>query len=323
MPFDVAFLSPSAGLVALLSLFPLVALALASRRATRVRVALRLPGPRRTGVAPVLLSVAALAALLGLAAAQPVVAKTQEQPVRDDVEAFVVLDSTRSMLARADASSSTRFERAAQAALRFRERFPAIPFGLASLTDRVLPHLLPTSDRVAYSTTLARALGVERPPPSSTAGRATDFAPIASLATRGFFSDSASRRIAIVLTDGESLPVNVDAVSSVLHEAPPLTLVFVRFWGADEHVYRDGEVEDAYRADAASGPQLARVAAGIGGRTFDESEVPSALDAVASVVGETRAEPRATAVRTTPLAAWAVGLAFVPLATLLWRRNRP
>jgi hypothetical protein len=47
------------------------------------------------------------------------------------------------------------------------------------------------------------------------------------------------------------------------------------------------------------------------------------MDAVASVVGETRAEPRATAVRTTPLAAWAVGLAFFPLGALLWRRNRP
>jgi hypothetical protein len=227
------------------------------------------------------------------------------------------------MLARAETSSPTRFDRARRAALRIRERFPAVPFGLASLTDRVLPHLLPTSDRVAYSTTLGRALGVERPPPSSTAGRATDFAPIASLATRGFFSDAASRRVAIVLTDGESLPVNIDAVTSVLHEAPPLTLVFVRFWGADEHVYRDGEIEDEYRADAASGPQLERVATGIGGRTFDEDELTRALDAVGSVVGQTEAEPRATAVRTTPLAAWAVGLAFAPLGLLLWRRNRP
>jgi hypothetical protein len=323
VPFDVAFLSPAAALVALLAVAPLVTLALASRRATRVRAALRLPDPRRAGVVPVLLALAGLAALLGLAAAQPVVAKTEEQPVRDDVEAFVVLDSTRSMLARASPSSPTRFERATQAALRFRERFPAVPFGLASLTDRVLPHLLPTSDRAAYSTTLARALGVERPPPSSTAGRATDFAPIASLATRGFFSDSASRRVAIVLTDGESLPVNVDAVASVLHEAPSLTLVFVRFWGGGEHVYRDGRVEEQYHADAASGPQLARVATGIGGRTFDESALRSAMDAVASAVGETRAEPRATAVRTTPLAPWAVGLAFVPLGALLWRRNRP
>ena len=323
MPFDVAFLSPTAGLVVLLAAFPVAALALTARRASRVRAALRLPDPRATGVVPVLLAVTAIAVLLGLAAAQPVVAQTQDQQVRDDVEAFVVLDATRSMLARPDASAPTRYDRAKRTALRFRERFPAVPFGLASLTDRVLPHLLPTSDRAAFAATLDRALGVERPPPASTAGRATDFAPISSLATRGFYSDAAVRRVAIVLTDGESLPVNVDAVTSVLHEAPPLTLVFVRFWGPEEHVYRGGRVEEQYRADSASGPQLARIATGIGGRTFDESQVGSAMDAVASAVGETRAEPRATAVRTTPLAAWAVGLAFLPLGALLWRRNRP
>ena len=62
------------------------------------------------------------AALLGLAAAQPRLEWTSDKRVRDDAEAIVVIDTSRSMLARTSPRSQIRYARATAAALRFRSR---------------------------------------------------------------------------------------------------------------------------------------------------------------------------------------------------------
>ena len=107
------FLSPLAGLVALLGLVP--------ARCVRPRRG-RAPGAGGARSASPSLGAArasfrsaalvAAAACLGLAAMQPVVSLDETRRVRTDAEALVVLDTTRSMLASATPGSRSRIERA-------------------------------------------------------------------------------------------------------------------------------------------------------------------------------------------------------------------
>ena len=110
------FLTPVGVLLALAFIVPLAALLLVRRRARRVRGALGVSEPSRRGLAVWLLSLLVASALIGLAAAQPVLAQTKTLRVRTDAEVWFVLDVSRSMLAQADPGSPTRFARAKSAA---------------------------------------------------------------------------------------------------------------------------------------------------------------------------------------------------------------
>src|SRR5947208_7458571 len=159
------FLSPLASLIAIAVLVPLGAHAILERRARRIagKLGLALPPMRsRFGVA---LAIAAAAALLGAAAAQPVISSTRTRLGRSDAESYFLFDTSRSMLARRDFGSPTRLARAKRLALHLRQSLGDIPVGIASLTDRVLPHLFPTLDAQVFSTTLRDSVGIERPPP--------------------------------------------------------------------------------------------------------------------------------------------------------------
>ena len=111
-----------------------------------MRRAIGLPEPRPRVVRAAVAAIVVAAALLGLAAAQPRLEWTSDKRVRDDAEAIVVLDTSRSMLARTSPRSPIRYARATDAALRFRAAFEDVPVGIASFTDRVLPHLFPSPD---------------------------------------------------------------------------------------------------------------------------------------------------------------------------------
>ena len=104
---NVDLLTPQAGLVALVVVVPLVAFLRIHRTGERIRGALALPEPRRAALLVPVLALVATAALLGTAAAQPVVTTTETARVRSDAEAFFVLDTTRSMLA-SDGAGSPR-----------------------------------------------------------------------------------------------------------------------------------------------------------------------------------------------------------------------
>ena len=135
-----------------------------------------------------LLALAAVPGLLGMAAAQPVVETTRRAPERTDAQAFVVVDVSRSMLAAGGPGAPTRFERARDIALELRESAPEVPFGVASITDRVLPHLFPTTDAALYASTLRRALDVEQPPPGAFyLTHATNLNSLRALPEKGYF----------------------------------------------------------------------------------------------------------------------------------------
>jgi hypothetical protein len=318
---DVTFLTPLAGLVALLVAVPLAVMLLTERRVAEVRKALRLPEPRASKpLAAVALVV--LAALLGLGAAQPAVDTTEERRARADAEIYVVLDTSRSMLAASAAGERTRFERAQKAAVDLRRELPEIPIGLASLTDRVLPHLLAGVNEPAFEATVRRAMGVDRPAPLQRANRvASTFDALRAIPTRNFFAPQATKRLVVYLTDGESRVFNPRRMRTAFR-TKSTGLFVVHFWEQGERVFRaDGSPESQYQADPASAEAVRRLAQAVAGRAFEEDELGEVVSASREFVGKGEAKPLGEDRSRTSLAPYLFLGAFVPLGFLLWRRN--
>jgi hypothetical protein len=317
------FLSPKAALVGALVLLPLAAFLVVELRAARVRGELRLRGESLVVRLPVALAILAFAACLAIASAQPVVERTSTTLARTDAAAFVVIDTSRSMLATEGPGRPIRFARAKQAALRLRGAIPDVPVGLASITDRVLPHLFASTDIDAFRATLERSIGVNRPPPSSASDiRTSDFGSLSALANQNFFARRVRHRVVIVLTDGETVPVSETYLRDLYDVGPDIQTIFVRFWSSTERVYgKKGKPEPQYRPDPASGSQLAKIASTMGGRLFGEREIGAAIRAERRYVGRGNRVKVAAQRKTVALAPYGVLAAFVPLGFLLWRRN--
>jgi hypothetical protein len=316
------FLSPWAGLVALAAIVPLFLLARVVRRARNLRASLRLPEPRDTR-RPIAIAVVTLAALVGLAATQPVWAQTKTQRVRTDAEAYFVLDISRSMLASDGPSAATRLDRAKDEALRLRSQFPDIRMGIASMTDRTLPHLFPSPDQNAFGTTIEQAISIEQPPPIAqfrTVG--TTLAALSTIPQRGFFSTAARRRVLIVYTDGESRKFDSSSLGVVLRRQPSIRPVFVHTWNPGELVYSGGVAEPDYRPRLGSGEVLRRTAAAAGGAAFEESAVSQAASAVRNFLGTGPTVAEQESQNELSLGPFALALAALPLLFLLLRLSR-
>lgn len=276
------FLTPLGALVALAALLPLAAYLIAHGRTELARRRLGLPAPDRTAELRPLLAAAGIA-LLGLAAAQPALTRTSRPRVRSDAEAVFVLDTSRSMAAAASASAPTRLDRAAAAAIRLRSSIPDVPSGVLTLTDRVLPDLLPVPDVAGFDGVVRRAVGIESPPPHSTAPRATSYDALDQVATGGSFAPSAKRRIVVLLTDGESNPVQSSEVTRAL---AGYRFLAIRFWHSDESVFKpDGEAEAAYRPDPSGRATLRDLATSLDGRSFEEGNVAAAAAYLRKLAG--------------------------------------
>jgi hypothetical protein len=316
---ELSFLTPLAGLVALVGLVPLAAFLGRERRAARVRETLGLaappPGPRRR----LLAALAAVPALVGVAAAQPVVDRSTAVRERADAEVFFVLDTTRSMLAAQDPGGATRLDRARRAALEIRERLPGVPAGIASMTDRALPHLFPTVDRQSFRSTLARSICIACPAPQfSSSAIATNLSALAAFGRVSFFSPSVSRRLLVVLTDGETRAVEPGLTAAL--ERARVRALFVHVWARKESIFLTSRPERQYRPDPTSARQLAQVAALVGGAVFAERDVDGAVARARRELGRGPNRPR----RQRDLLAlmpYATLVAAVPLAFVLRRRN--
>src|SRR5262249_9356879 len=159
------------------------ALSLASRRERRGRELVGLPAPPPARRLPRAVAVAAVPALLGLAATQPALQSTAHARVRTDAQALFVLDVSRSMLASSGRTGRTRLARAKADALAIRSAIPEVPAGVATLTDRVVPNLLPVADGAVFDDTVKRAVEIEEPPPSSSDVVATSLAALGAVGT--------------------------------------------------------------------------------------------------------------------------------------------
>jgi hypothetical protein len=227
------------------------------------------------------------------------------------------------MLARSGRGGVTRFDRARRLAKDLHAEVGGdVPVGLASLTDRVLPHLFPTASSDVFLSTLDRAMGIERPPPDRTGrGRATSLGALAALGGKNFFRPATTKRVAVVFTDGESVPVRVAPLQAGLAEGA-VTPVFVRLWSADEQIFdAAGRPLEEYVADPDSVAVLDSVGNALGSRVFGEGDTKAIAAEVRRALGEGPTGPAGRQLRSVELAPYSVAVAFLPLLVLLWRRN--
>jgi hypothetical protein len=261
----------------------------------------------------------AVVGLLAVAAARPEIVRSDVLRVRSDAEAYVVIDTTRSMLAARTAQSPTRFERARTFALDLRDRLADVPFGLASLTDRVLPHLLPSPDRSTFAGVLADAIGIDRPPPQI---GGTQVGSLDAAATDGFFRPHVRHKLVVVITDGESAAYQPPILVGALRKEH-VGLIVVRTWNARERVFLPGGKPDPhYRPSTLLGletGELARLTKPR--RAFGDGDVAAVAATARRLLGT---GPTVVARRTThrySLAPLAVLAAAIPALLLLLRRG--
>lgn len=320
---ELTFLTPLAGALSLSALLPLFVYRERQRRAVAVRRTLGLPGLSTTKKAPTVLALVLVPVLLGLAAAQPVVDRAETRRERTDAQALFVLDTSRSMLASAGRDRATRLERARSAAISLQRSLPTIPVGLASFTERMLPYVFPTTDSRVVAATLADSMGIERArpvPAFSFAQQATTLGALTAVPTANYFAPTASTRLLVVFTDGETNDVS-PTLARAFERRPQIETVFVRFWEPDERVYVTGVAERGYAPDPTSDGKLARVASLVGGRVFSEHGLDGARRAALRALGSGPTKSRRSEGDRIALMPYVTLAAVVPLAFLLWRRN--
>lgn len=321
----VTFVTPEGALVGLVALLPLGVLALSEARAGRTCRLLGLTPPAVRESLGQAAALAVTAALLALAAAQPVLARQRTVVGRADAEVYVVVDVSESMGARPGLQSRSRLARARSFALGLRANLGDIPVGVASLSDRLLPHLFPTPSLNSFAATLDRSLGVGRPPTQLPwqNSRGTRLEAVAGIGTANFFSPAAKRRYAIVLTDGESLPTGIGVLTSALRRGH-VRLAFARFWGGAEQIYGpDGTPDPAYESDSGSQPRFDALARRLDARVFEQGQASAAAAAARAALGRGRDAPRGRELQSLQVAPFAAAAALLPLLVVLARRNVP
>jgi hypothetical protein len=269
---------------------------------------------------PVALALVILVALVAVAAAEPVVVHRQYVSERADAQAFFVFDTSLSMQAAGGPGKPTRLDRAKRLALRLQGMLPDLPIGIASMTDRLLPNLLPTTDPSLFARTLDQSVSIDSPPPSQVyRGRATTFQALAPLVDSNFFSAGVQRRVAVVFTDGEAQPIS-PVLPVMLHRQ--VTPIFVHVWAAGERIYRAGGSPDPhYVADPSSAVALEDLARTTNGSAFTETQAGQIAQATREAVGYASTRRRVSAYAREALAPWFLIAGGFPLAFLLWRRN--
>lgn len=316
----VSFLTPWAALVGVVALAGVAVLIASERRSRRLCVVLGLEPRPSSSLVFEATALAVVGLLLGVGAAQPVISKIQAVDGRADVEAIAVFDVSRSMLARPSRDGTARLDRARALAKELRFRLEDVPTGVASLTDRLLPHLFPTLSATAFTATVDRAVEIERPPPERRSNRATALAALGDLGRQNFYGSKARVRLAVVFTDGESVPFNLGELRSLLLGGR-VALYFVHVWHPEDRVYGPRGERESYRPDPNSRVVLDRLAREVGGGVFDEQELPTALAAVQRRLGTGAVEPRGRELRAVALAPWVIAAAILPLGFVLFRRN--
>lgn len=318
---SLAFLTPEAALVGLLAVFGVLVLRSVVRRSDALCAALRLEPEGRRRVLRESLPVAAVALLLAAAAAQPVVSTLQVREGREGVEVIAVIDVTRSMLARRSPSEPTRLDRSRAIAKEVRAALTDVEFGVTSITDRVLPHLFPTLGVNAFAATVDRSIGIERPPPDRRSRRATALGALSELARLHFFSPESYRRIALVITDGETVQVDLGTLRARIVSGRVAT-VFVHVWRGDEAIFENEEsASAAYRPDPSSSRALRRIVGAVDGALFVEGETSQVIAEIRRLVGDGPKVPQGRELRSVALAPHLAAAAFLPLLLLLRRRN--
>jgi von Willebrand factor type A domain len=317
----VGFLTPIAALFVVLALVPLAVFVGRRRRAERVRAALRLEPTSGRSWVTLGCALAAVPVLVGVAAAQPVVTSARTIPERSDAEVFVVVDTSRSMLASAASGEPTRFDHARDEVLELQKELPDIPVGIASFTDRVLPHLFPTVDQRVFRETMNESVGIERPPPSTSFGtNVTTLDALGVVPTLNFFTPGVRKRALVVFTDGDSQPVS-SVLSTDFSRKPRIAVTFVRMGNVRDRIYASGVAEAGYKQDPTSSAALTAAVHATNGRVIEEGNVSEVAAAVREALGSGPTVNRRIEGSRRALMPFVALLAVFPLGFVLFRRN--
>ena len=321
---DLSFGSPPGALIALAHILPLGAFLAFERRAQRMRASLRLPPASARAQRPAVAALVGIGVLLALAAAQPVLARATPRAVRGDVEVYAVFDVSLSMAA-SQRGGRTRLARAKELAVQLRGSLPELPMGVASFTQRTVPHLFPSADPAVFTGVVNESVQIwePRPPASFRPGStATDLESIAELAGNGYFAPGAKHRIAVVFTDGESLPAFPELIADAFRRRHKVKVILVHVWDAAERIQLGAGTTDPNYVPNPSGIQLLReIAAEASGAVFDESDAGGVLRRLGEDAGQGPTREAGIQRSRTPLAPWLVLAAAVPLGVVLRRRN--
>lgn len=316
----VLFLTPSNTLFVLAAAVPLCALLVVERRAGRVRRLLSLTGPGRLAVVPAAVALVLLTALVAVAAAQPVVIRNRLVSERADAQGFVLLDTSLSMRAARAPGAPTRLARAKRLALRLQQSLEDVPMGIASMTDRSLPNIMPTTDRTLFTRAIDESVAIDEPPPSQQyKTRATTFAALVPLVESNFYAQNVQRRLLVVLTDGESSEVS-PLLQLTLHRRVATVLVHV--WQPGERIFTKGRADRRYVSDPTSGQALDRLARITGSpHAYGERDFAGIARAARAAVGRAGTHTHIDSYKRIALAPWFILGGAAPLGFLLWRRN--
>jgi hypothetical protein len=239
---------------------------------------------------------------------------------RADAQAFVLFDTSLSMRASAAPGHATRLVRAKRLALRLQQTLPDVPIGIASMTDRSLPNLMPTTDSTLFDRTVLQSIAINQPPPSQEyKTRATTFAALVPLVESHFYSQGVQRRLLIVFTDGESSQVS-PLLRLTLHRR--VTPVFVHVWEPGERIFSHGRADRRYVSDPQSKKALDDLAEITGStHSFEEHDFGAISRAARDAVGRAGTRTHIDSYARIALAPWFVLAGALPLAFLVWRRN--
>lgn len=311
---SLTLLTPPAGLLVVLVLVPLAALAVALRRVRRARALVRLPAG---GVSwPRVVALSAVPVLLAVALTQPSIRRSGAERARSDAAVFAVVDTSASMGAAASAHAPTRLSRAKHVAIDVAARLGDVPVGVASFTDRALPNLFPTIDRAAVDSTV-RALATDSPPPRETSRVATTFSALRALQRSDFFTRTQTQRALLLITDGESRAFDAATLARSLSVSPRIHVVVVRVGGGGDRLFgADGNAGSVYRSNPEGASQaIAQLVSATGGRSTSGSAAATA--ALRSVLGSGPTRRIASEPQTRALAPYVVLLSLIPLLFLL------
>jgi von Willebrand factor type A domain len=291
-------------------------------RARRLRRLFSLAPPGRRDLVLVVAALVLLPALLGVAAAQPVVVHRQNLTERIDAQVFIVLDTSLSMSARNGPHGPTRLDLAEREARSLIPQLGDIPVGLATMTDRVLPNVMPTTNTGLVLETLDQSIGIDQPPPSQHyPERATQFQALFPIVNDHLFAPEVKHPILVVMTDGEATPLPRGNLGYDLAQQLSVPPLFVHVWSPNDRIYVNGRVDRAYRPDPQSSQALAQFARDTHGRVFAYGDVGSLLSAIRGEAGTKPAQTLVLGYARVALGQWFLLAGVVPLGFLFWRRN--
>lgn len=335
---EITFLTPLGVFVALAVLFPLFMLYRGWRKNRSIAKQLELSTPSarlwflglvlqirpKQSRAPfwvtrgaILISVGAL---VGLAGAQPAVRFSQSTRVCSGAEVIMVFDTSRSMIASTSFEAQTRLTRAKVFAKQLRSSIDCVPTGIASLTDRVLPHLFPTTDIQAFSSVVDDVIAIEHPPPAGYADRrSTNLEALSDIVDKDFFTPGMKKKkLVVVLTDGESDSYNAAQLSGYFRQAK-IELVFIHVWGPHERVFTPEGKPEIYRSDPLAVARMEAFTRVMKSPFIPENQGIRAAQEVRHALGELQSAQKETKPREVLLAPYLIALAILVSALLLSR----